>query len=141
MQRPRDIGKVGIRQRFCLSGKLNVEEFALMKTHTTIGANILGGRTSGIVQIAEIIALSHHERWDGGGYPKGPREKIFGGREGYKHSADQYDALSVRPYKPAFDHLKAFNMCTKHGRTSAFHKGCRGCLFLLPRHYHCMEHK
>jgi len=67
-----DIGKVAIPSDILLKpAKLNPEEFALMKTHTTIGGRILHGSVSGFLQMAEKIAMTHHERWDGNGYPKG----------------------------------------------------------------------
>ena len=69
-----DVGKVGIPDKILLKpGKLDPVEWARMKTHTTIGASILSGSKSALVQMAEEIALNHHERWDGSGYPDGPR--------------------------------------------------------------------
>ena len=67
-----DVGKVGIPDEILLKpSKLDPAEWARMKTHTTIGASILSGSKSALVQMAEQIALSHHERWDGSGYPEG----------------------------------------------------------------------
>ena len=67
-----DIGKVGIPDTILLKpGPLTPAEFEIMKTHTTIGASILTGSESPLVQMAEEVALNHHERWDGTGYPNG----------------------------------------------------------------------
>ncbi len=67
-----DLGKIGIPDSIlCKPAKLTPEEFEIMKTHTTIGARILEHSQNHILQMAHDIALSHHERWDGGGYPNG----------------------------------------------------------------------
>src|SRR5213078_1148765 len=60
-----DVGKIGVPD----SVLLEPEEYEVMKTHTTIGANVLTGSKSPLIRSAEAIARSHHERWDGGGYP------------------------------------------------------------------------
>ncbi len=71
-----DVGKIGIPDRVLLKpGKLDAEEWALMQSHTTIGAEILAGSNSALLQIAEEIALTHHERYDGTGYPQGLRRR------------------------------------------------------------------
>jgi putative two-component system response regulator len=99
-----DIGKIGIPDAILLKpGKLTDGEFELIKTHTTIGAEILSGSRSPLLRLAERIALSHHERWDGRGYPGGlSGEQIpLAGR--IVAVADVFDALThERPYKEAW---------------------------------------
>ncbi|MBN1528029.1 MAG: response regulator [Thermoleophilaceae bacterium] len=99
-----DIGKIGISDLILLKpGKLSDEEFEIVKRHTTIGAEILAGSKSPLLRLAQQIALTHHERWDGGGYPGGRRgeETPLAGR--IVAVADVFDALThERPYKPAW---------------------------------------
>ena len=67
-----DIGKVAVPDSILLKpGPLTVDEFEVMKTHTTVGAEILSGSSSPLLQLAAEVALTHHERWDGSGYPNG----------------------------------------------------------------------
>jgi putative two-component system response regulator len=99
-----DIGKIGIPDRILLKkGPLTAAEREMMKTHTTIGAQMLSAGRSEFMRLAEEIAQSHHERWDGGGYPNG----LFGTKiplaARIVSIADVFDALSSdRPYRPAF---------------------------------------
>jgi putative two-component system response regulator len=99
-----DIGKIGVPDAILLKpGKLTDEEFEQMKTHTTIGAEILSGSRSPLLRMAEVIALSHHERWEGGGYPAGlcVEQIPLPGR--IAAVADVFDALThERPYKQAW---------------------------------------
>ena len=98
-----DIGKIGISDLILRKpGKLTSEEFDTMKTHTTIGASILSGSSSPILQLAEEIALFHHEYWDGSGYAGAIGEEIpLSGR--IVAIADFFDALThERPYKEAW---------------------------------------
>jgi len=98
-----DVGKIGIPDAVLLKlGKLTDEEFALVKTHTTIGARILSGSRFGLLKLAEEIALCHHERWDGSGYEGLAGEHIpLPGR--IVAVADVFDALTQkRPYKAAW---------------------------------------
>jgi CHASE2 domain-containing sensor protein len=99
-----DVGKVGIPDEILLKpGKLDAAEWETMKTHTTIGASILSGSKSALVQMAEQIARSHHERWDGSGYPDGLKGGEIPLAARICAVCDVFDALlSPRPYKDAW---------------------------------------
>lgn len=119
-----DIGKVGIPDAILLKkGPLTPEEWTVMKTHTTMGANVLKGAKSPYLQMAISIARSHHERYDGGGYPEGLAGEDIPLSARIMNLTDQYDALrSVRPYKPGFSHDKTCQIMVEgDGRTSPEH--------------------
>lgn len=96
-----DIGKIGIPDRVLLKkDKLDTDEWHIMRSHTTIGAQMLSGHTSPLLQMAAEIALSHHERWDGSGYPQGLSGDAISLEARIVAVADVFDALlAERPYK------------------------------------------
>jgi len=116
-----DVGKIGIPDIILLKpGKLEEEEWKTMQEHTVIGGRILYGSSSKVVQAGEVIALSHHEKWDGSGYPKGLAGEdipLWGRICGV---ADVFDALtSNRPYRKALSNEKAIEII-KEGRGKHF---------------------
>jgi len=96
-----DVGKIGIRDAILLKpGRLTPEEFEVMKTHAAIGADMLQGDDSELIKLARIIALNHHEKWDGSGYPNGLAGEAIPMPGRIVAVADVFDALtSSRPYK------------------------------------------
>lgn len=100
-----DIGKIGIPDSILLKpGKLEKQEWETMKKHTTIGADILDGGNSELLTLAREIALTHHEKWDGTGYPGGLSEDNIPASGRIVAIADVFDALlSNRPYKEKWD--------------------------------------
>ncbi|MFW5823469.1 MAG: HD domain-containing phosphohydrolase [Marinobacter sp.] len=99
-----DIGKIGIPDAILLKpGKLGPEEWEIMKTHAEIGARLLDGNDSELLTMAREIALSHHEKWDGSGYPAGLAGEDIPLSGRIAALADVFDALtSERPYKRAW---------------------------------------
>jgi len=116
-----DIGKIGIPDRILLKpAKLDPDEWVIMEQHTIIGGNILEGSDAGFIKLGEIVAITHHEKWDGTGYPKGLNGKNIPLVGRIVAIADVFDALtSKRPYKEAFPLEKSYEIIKK-GRGTHF---------------------
>ena len=122
-----DIGKIGIPDSILLKpGKLTVEEFEVMKTHTTLGRDAIEeaerclGMRVAFLSLSKEIAYSHQEKWDGSGYPQGLAGDAIPVSARLMAVADLYDALiSKRVYKPAFPHEQACATIVK-GRGTHF---------------------
>ena len=116
-----DVGKIGIPDSVLLKpGKLTENEFLIMKQHTLLGARILEGSPSTLLQAGRVIALSHHEKWDGSGYPNGLAGEDIPLWGRICAVADVFDALtSERPYKRAFSVEKAVGIL-REGRARHF---------------------
>jgi len=110
-----DLGKVSVPDHILLKqGPLTKEEFEIMKQHTIIGAKILQGSESNFIKTAEKIALTHHERWNGTGYPYGLKKEEIPLESRIFAIADVYDALrSPRPYKSPVDHKTTYRVITE----------------------------
>jgi len=107
-----DLGKIGIPDEILLKpAKLTPEEFQIMKSHTVIGSELLSKSDSELLQMAETIALAHHEKWDGSGYPKGLSGNDIPLVARIVAVADVFDALtSERPYKKAWTVEDSINL-------------------------------
>ncbi|MBV5263303.1 HD-GYP domain-containing protein [Pinisolibacter aquiterrae] len=125
-----DVGKVGIPDEILFKpGALSPEERKVMETHTDLGWTILEGSKSRLLQMAAEIAVSHHERWDGTGYPKGLAGEAIPVVGRITALADVFDALmSVRPYKPAWPIEKAIAFVAD-GSGSHFDPACVEAFF------------
>jgi putative two-component system response regulator len=104
-----DIGKIGVPDHILLKpGKLTLEEFEVVRKHPEIGAGILEGSKAPLLQLAREIALSHHEKWDGSGYPRGLAGEAIPQSGRVVAIVDAYDALvHNRVYRPAVPENKA----------------------------------
>jgi len=116
-----DVGKIGIPDHILLKpGPLGPDEWEIMKTHTTIGSGILSAADSSFLRLGEVIALTHHEKWDGSGYPRGLKGKKIPLVGRIVAAADVFDALvSRRPYKEPFSVEKSLAIM-KEGRGGHF---------------------
>jgi len=125
-----DIGKVGIPDAVLLKpGPLDALEMAVMRTHAQIGADILAGSESALLQAGAVIALSHHERWDGTGYPRGLAGEAIPLYGRIVAVADVFDALtSARPYKIGWELPRAVAHL-RDGRGGHFDARCVDALF------------
>jgi putative two-component system response regulator len=101
-------------------GKLDSKEWEVMKQHTILGANILKGSKIGFVRLGAMIAMTHHEKWDGSGYPNGLKGHQIPLAGRIVAMADVFDALtSKRPYKEAFS-IEKSNRIIEQGRGNHF---------------------
>lgn len=114
-----DAGKIGISDSILLKpGRLTADEWNIMKGHTTIGSRLLSGSKSKLIQDAETIALTHHEKWDGSGYNFGMKGDEIPLISRIVGICDVFDALiSDRPYKKAWPVSKAFEEIAKRSGT------------------------
>jgi putative two-component system response regulator len=119
-----DLGKIGVPDAVLFKpGPLDENEWKVLKRHTSFGASLLAGSTSALLEMARKIALYHHERWDGSGYPHGLRGEEIPQCAHLVMLADQYDALrSERPYKPGLSHERVRQILLEgDGRTLPQH--------------------
>jgi len=107
-----DIGKIAVPDNILLkAGRLNDSEFDIIKRHTTIGGEILNGSNVSLLNMARDIALYHHERWEGSGYPKGLKGEVIPESARLVALIDVYDALvHKRVYRPALSEQEAIDI-------------------------------
>ena len=117
--RMHDVGKIGIPDDILRKpARLDEPEWGVMRQHTTIGARILGNSSSKLLQAGQVIAISHHEWWDGSGYPNGLSGESIPLWGRICAVADVFDAVtSVRPYKPAYTNEQAYEILRRERGT------------------------
>ena len=110
-----DVGKIGIPDHLLLKpGPLDDDEWVIIRSHAAMGAQILTQSTSPVMQMGEKIALAHHEKWDGSGYPNGIAGDLIPLEARICAVVDVYDAITMdRPYRPAFSKDHALEMMRK----------------------------
>ena len=137
-----DVGKIGIPDQILLkTGKLDPEEYGAMQAHTLIGARILSGGHTPVLQMAENIALNHHERWDGLGYPNGLSGDAIPMIARLVSVADVYDALtSSRPYKHAWSSEEAMLEIERQSGKMFDPRIVTHLRSVIPQHLRSLEH-
>ncbi|MGN7611546.1 HD-GYP domain-containing protein [Magnetococcales bacterium HHB-1] len=115
-----DVGKIGIPDHILLKpGRLTDREFAEIRKHPAIGAKIIGEQKASLLKLARVISLTHHEKWDGSGYPKGLEGEDIPIEGRIVSIADVFDALtSERPYKKAWPMVDALSLIYKESGKS-----------------------
>lgn len=142
-----DIGKIGIPDYILLKpGKLTLDEYDEMKRHTVIGHDVFSGSDSSMLQVASVIALSHHERFDGSGYPHGTAADSIPLWGRIVAVADVFDALvSTRPYKQAWS-LESAEAYVRENSGKHFDPACVDAFLaswedVLDIHWHYRDEK
>lgn len=114
-----DVGKLSLPDEIVSkAGRYKEKEWRIVESHTTVGANLLKGSSNPVIQIGEIVALGHHERWDGSGYPRRLKGEAIPVEARLCALADVYDALTTRRiYKDVTPEDEAFQLVRKAGGT------------------------
>jgi putative two-component system response regulator len=114
-----DVGKIAIPDRILLKpGKLDQDEWTVMQTHTTVGAKMVSGARNSLLLTAEAIALNHHEKWDGSGYPRSLKAEAIPLPARIVAVADAFDAMThPRPYRTAVPEKEALAELWRCART------------------------
>ena len=127
-----DVGKIGIPDQILLKpGRLDSREMQIMQMHTTIGAEILKGSEVDFLKLGEVIALTHHEKWDGSGYPRGLAGRRIPLAGCITAISDVFDALTTRrPYKEPIPLDKALSII-REGRAKHFNPDVTDAFFSI----------